>query len=103
MYRVRDNAIGLLLVAVLALPMMTTGCAEHRYNRVYDPYYSDYHRWNADEDAYYHRWENENHREHREWKDRNREEQNQYWQWRHGQAGHDRDRDRDHDHDHDKH
>lgn len=86
----------LLLAGTLAVPLMSSGCAEHRYARVNDPYYRDHHRWNPDEDAYYHRWETENHKEHREWKQRSPEEQKEYWAWRHGGHG-------DHDHDHDKH
>jgi hypothetical protein len=82
----------LLLACALALPLMNAGCAEHRYARVYDPSYRDYHRWSPDEGARYHRWETENHMEHREWAQRDSKEQNEYWAWRHGQAGHDRDR-----------
>ena len=89
----------LLLASVLALPLLSGGCSEHRYGRVYDPYYHDYHRWSPDEDAYYHRWEDEGHREHREWRQRSPEEQKEYWGWRHGQGGKGHDHDRDHDHD----
>ncbi len=39
----------LLLAVALALPLVTTGCAEHRYYRVYDPHYRDYHRWDDHE------------------------------------------------------
>jgi hypothetical protein len=82
----------LLLAAALGLPLLSAGCAEHRYARVYDPYYSDYHRWGPDEDAYYRRWETEGHREHREFGQRGSEEQKEYWGWRHGQGGHDHDK-----------
>ena len=85
----------LLLAGALALPVINTGCASHRYARVYDPYRHDYHRWTPQEDVYYHQWETDNHRDHREWSQRSPEEQKEYWTWRHG--GHD------HDHDHDKH
>jgi len=34
----------LLLAVALAVPLATTGCAEHHYYRVYDPYYHDNHR-----------------------------------------------------------
>ena len=94
MNRGRLYLASMLLASTLAIPLAGTGCAEHRYGRVYDPYYGDYHRWGPDEDAYYHRWEAEGHREHREWGQRSPEEQKEYWGWRHGQAGHD------HDHDH---
>jgi hypothetical protein len=91
----RGYITSLLLASALALPLLGTGCAEHRYARVYDPYYHDYHRWGPDEDRYYRQWEVEGHREHREWGKRSPEEQNQYWAWRHSHG--------DHDHDHDKH
>ena len=72
----------LLLASALALPVVSTGCGEHRY---YDPYYHDYHRWGPDEDAYYHRWEGETHREHRDFAHRSHDEQKEYWTWRHSQ------------------
>jgi len=87
----------LLLASALALPLAGTGCAEHRYARVYDPYYHDYHRWGPDEDRYYTQWETEHHMEHREYAQRSPAQQKEYWDWRHGQSGHD------HDHDHNKH
>ena len=86
----------------LGTALFTTGCAEHRY-RTYDPYYSDYHRWNGDEEAYYRRWNAERHYNYVEYNRLNRERQREYWNWRHQQAEHrDRDRDRDHDRDHDR-
>ena len=65
-----------------------TGCAEHRHGRVYDPYYSDYHQWGPDEDAYYHRWYGETYhdRGYREYRRLNRDEQRNYWTWRHSDA-----------------
>ncbi|MGA9259432.1 MAG: hypothetical protein WBV98_22745 [Candidatus Sulfotelmatobacter sp.] len=51
------------LAAALTLSVVGTACAHHHYYRVYDPYYSDYHVWNRDEDAYYHTWARENHRD----------------------------------------
>jgi len=74
-----------LMAFAVVLSTAGTGCADHHYYRVYDPYYSDYHRWGPEEDAYYHRWETESHHEHREWKERTPEEQKEYWGWRHGQ------------------
>jgi len=79
----------LLLLSALALPVLSTGCGEHRY---YDPYYHDYHRWGPDEDAYYLRWERETHREHHEWRARKAEEQKEYWTWRHGHGDHEHDK-----------
>ena len=88
----RRYLTSLLLASALALPLLGTGCSEHRY---YDPYYHDYHRWAPDEDNYYRRWEGETHREHREWGARSHDEQNEYWKWRHEHG--------DKDHEHDKH
>jgi hypothetical protein len=82
--------IQLYLLLFLAITLATAGCAEHRRGRIYDPYRSDYHSWNHDEDGYYHRWESEGHYDHRDFHDRTPDEQKRYWQWRH-------------DHDHDKH
>jgi len=79
----------LLLASALALPMLSTGCGEHRY---YDPYYHDYHYWGPDENVYYRRWEGETGREHRDWHARSADEQKQYWKWRHGQADKDHDK-----------
>jgi len=96
MHLARLSLTSMFLVLAVVLPVASTGCADHHYYRVYDPYYSDYHRWGPDEDAYYHRWEAEGHRDHREWKERSPEEQKEYWGWRHAQN-------HDHDHDHDRH
>ena len=89
----------ILATLLLTLGMFAAGCAEHRGYRVYDPYYSDYHEWTPDEDAYYHRWYGENYhdRGYRDYKHLNRDEQRNYWNWRHAQGG---DRDRN---DHDRH
>jgi hypothetical protein len=82
--QLRSRYLGILFFAVaIAVSAVNTGCVEHRYARVYDPYYHDYHRWNPGEDAYYHRWEGETHRQDREFRDRNPDEQRQYWAWRH--------------------
>jgi hypothetical protein len=79
----------LLSCAVLSLVMLSAGCA-HRY---YDPYYHDYHRWDANETVYYNQWVTENHIDpHRDFKRLDKDQQRQYWEWRHK-----------HDHDHDNH
>jgi hypothetical protein len=83
----------------LAMGLLATGCAEHRYSRVYDPYYSDYHQWGPGEVAYYHRWYGETYhdRGYRDYRRLNRNEQRNYWNWRHDhRSDHDRD-------DHDRH
>jgi hypothetical protein len=67
----------------LVSPIVTIGCAEHHY-RVYDPYYHDYHRWNAGEESYYRQWATENHREpNRDFRQLDKDDQQRYWQWRH--------------------
>ena len=42
----------IFLAGALVTPLVTTGCA----HRVYDPYYSDYHRWDNHENVYYQQW-----------------------------------------------
>jgi hypothetical protein len=88
----------LLLAAALALSMAGIACEHHHYYRVYDPYYTDYHAWNGDEEVYYHRWADETHRDaHRDFRKLPPGEQKEYWTWRHNHGDHD------HDHDHDHH
>jgi len=78
------------LAAALTLSVVGTACARHHYYRVYDPYYSDYHVWNRDEDAYYHTWARENHRdENRDFRKLPPQEQTEYWTWRHSHGDHD--------------
>jgi len=87
----------LLLTGALAASVAGAACERHAY-RVYDPYYTDYHSWNHDEDVYYRRWANETDRDaNRDFRKLRPEEQKQYWTWRHNHGDHDRD---DHDRDH---
>ena len=84
-----------LLAVVISAPLLTTGCAEHRY-RVYDPYYRDYHDWDDHERVYYRQWVVETNRDpHGEFRKLDHHDQKAYWDWRHSH--------RDHDHDHDHH
>lgn len=85
------------LVAAIAAPVFTTGCANHYY-RGYDPYYNDYHTWDGREQGYYTQWERENRYDHRDFRKRNEAEQKQYYAWRHDHAGNDHNRDHDRDH-----
>lgn len=86
----------LLLAAALASSMAGIAC-EHHYYRVYDPYYTDYHAWNGDEEVYYHRWAGETRRDpHRDFRKLPAGEQKEYWTWRHNHGDHDHDRDHDH-------
>ena len=79
--------------AVIALALLTAGCA-HRY---YDADHDDYHRWNSGERVYYNQWVIETHRDdHRNYRRLSKEDQKRYWDWRHN---HDRDHDRDRNHD----
>ena len=89
-----------LAISTLALGtvFLASGCAEHR-TRTYDPYYNDYHRWNAGEDAYYRRWNTERHYNYVEYNKLDKDRQKEYWNWRHQQGDH-HDKDHDHDHDH---
>ncbi len=90
----------LALAAAIAAPVFTTGCGDHHYYRAYDPYYNDYHQWDARENGYYAQWEREGHHDHRDFKKRSEAEQKEYYAWRHNHE--DKDHDHDHDHDHDK-
>lgn len=72
----------LLLSASLLAPFMIAGCAVRA--GVYDPYHSDYHRWDANERGYYNRWAVETHHdEHRDYNKLNKDDQQAYWNWRH--------------------
>src|ERR1700745_228303 len=84
----RANGVRTLLLAgALATSFVGLACSEHHYYRVYDPYYTDYHSWNHDEDVYYRRWADENHRDaNRDFRKLRPEEQKDYWTWRHNQG-----------------
>ena len=91
-----SNHLSSLLLSVAMLSSFAgIACGGgHHYYRVYDPYYTDYHNWNADEDHYYHRWADETHRDaHRDFRHLPPNEQKDYWTWRHNHGDHD-DRDR---------
>jgi hypothetical protein len=89
----------LLLAAIFCLPLLTTGCAEHR--TYYDPYYHDQHPW-VQENSYYTQWETDTHRSHEDFNKRDKDDQKAYWDYRHkNDKGHDKDRDN-HDKDHDQ-
>jgi hypothetical protein len=72
----------LVIAALLAAPVTMGACAGHG-NQVYDPYYSDYHRWNGAEDGFYRQWEGETRRSHMDFGGRAAEEQHAYFDWRH--------------------
>lgn len=77
------------LLALLLVSFAGTAC-EHHYYRVYDPYYTDYHNWNADEVRYYHQWAAETHHDRdRDFRKLRPEEQKDYWTWRHNHGDHD--------------
>jgi hypothetical protein len=99
MSRASHPLSSLLLAAALASSMLGIACEHHHYYRVYDPYYTDYHVWNGDEEVYYHHWTDETHRDaHRDFRKLRPEEQKEYWTWRHNHGDHDHDRDHDRDH-----
>jgi len=84
----------LVLAGALATSLAGLACSEHHSYRVYDPYYTDYHRWNNDEVVYYRRWSDETHRDRdRDFRKLRPEEQKEYWTWRHNHGDHDHDRD----------
>ena len=91
--------VPMVMAAVMAAPLLMTGCAVH--GRVYDSYDHQYRQW-APESGFYIQWENENHYRHERYERRRQNEQQAYWEWRARHNG-DRDRDHDRDHDHDRH
>ena len=72
----------LLFAAILAAPVLSTGCTAHVL--VYDPYYHDYHAW-AGETTYYAQWEHDTHRDHMDFNKRSDADKKAYWDWRHSQ------------------
>jgi hypothetical protein len=84
----------LLLAAAMASSLAGIACEHHHYYRVYDPYYTDYHDWNGNEQIYYQRWARERQRNpHREFRKLSAGEQKEYWTWRHNHSDQDHDRD----------
>ena len=71
-----------LFATMIALPLLCGGC-EARV-RVYDPYYSDYHVWAAEE-PYYTQWEHDTHRDHMDFNKRSDADKKAYWDYRHSQ------------------
>ena len=95
MNRVAKRVSNVLLAIMFAAAAAGLAC-EHHYYRVYDPYYTDYHTWNHDEDVYYRQWAGETHRDRKhDFRKLRPEEQKEYWTWRHNHGDHDRN-DRDH-------
>jgi hypothetical protein len=72
-----------LLISTLALgTILTTGCAEHRYQN--DPYYGygGYSGYYGQNDPYYRQWLAERQYNYIEYNRLNRERQREYWEWR---------------------
>ena len=83
----------MLLGGALVFSVAGLACEHHHYYRVYDPYYTDYHDWNHDEDDYYRRWASETHHDpNRDFRKLPSGEQREYWTWRHNHGDHDHDR-----------
>lgn len=61
-----------LLAGVLAIPILATGCGDHREVRA----------WGPGETTYYVQWEHQTHRDHAEWESRNDTDHRAYWEWR---------------------
>ena len=73
---------------LLAGALLSVGCSGSVGYRVYDPYRSDYHVWNHDENGYYDRWVVETHRPHTDYKKLKKDDQRAYWNWRHDHDDH---------------
>lgn len=69
----------LLVSVLLVIPVLSTGCAEHRRAYV----------WGPGETTYYVQWEHDTHRNHVDWGARSESEHNAYWKWRHHHHDHD--------------
>lgn len=79
----------LCLAAAITFSTLAAGCGHPHYYRVYDPYYTDYHVWNAEEAGYYHRWAEETHHDpHRDFRKLPPADQKEYWTWRHNHGDH---------------
>ncbi|HKG95802.1 MAG TPA: hypothetical protein VKA84_28080 [Gemmatimonadaceae bacterium] len=82
--RSRSRLVTPLLIAGLLAASATLGaCGGARRERIYDPYYYDYHRWDRAELGFYRRWEVETHLPHLDFGRRPVEEQHAYFAWRH--------------------
>jgi hypothetical protein len=76
--RIRQQLVTSFMIAALAAASACGGG-----HQVYDPYYGDYHRWNASEDGFYRQWEGDTRRAHVDFGRRPVEEQHAYYDWRH--------------------
>jgi hypothetical protein len=82
----RELLRSVLVPASLCAALALGGCSVGVGYRVYDPYHSDYHVWNAGEGVYYNRWTAETHHDpHRDFRKLNHDDQQAYWNWRHDQ------------------
>ncbi|MGA7521458.1 MAG: hypothetical protein WBW84_03195 [Acidobacteriaceae bacterium] len=86
-----------LIAAVFCAPLLTTGCAGHRY--YYDSYTHQRYPY-AEENSYYVQWEGETHRHHKDFNKRSQSDQKAYWDWRNKNGNKNN---KGHDHDHDQH
>src|ERR1700760_74828 len=73
---------GLLISTLAAGAVLTTGCAEHRYQN--GPYagYGGYSGYYGANDPYYRQWLAERRYNYVEYNRLNRERQQEYWEWR---------------------
>ena len=65
----------LFLVLVILVPLLGTGCADHRQVQV--------DVWGPGETTYYTQWEVATHHTHVAWEQRNEHDRKAYWKWRH--------------------
>ena len=85
--RLNRYITSLVLAGTLLGSVITSACggASVRVGyRAYDPYHSDYHRWDDGEVRFYNQWTVETHRpEGRDYRRLKRDDQREYWNWRH--------------------
>ena len=72
-----------LMAAAIFSPALLSGCQARVH--VYDSYHRDFHAWSGGEARYYSRWEDDTHRDHVDFAKRDPADQQNYWDWRHGQ------------------
>ncbi len=90
MSRIHACFRALLLAAVVAAPVASTGCVVRARARIYDPDYRDYHRWDDHERQAYREYWEERHERYRDYDRLNGEQRREYWEWRHRHSDNDR-------------
>ena len=85
--RLKRYPTSLFFAGTMLALVVSSGCAGGSVRvgyRAYDPYHSDYHRWDDGEIRFYNQWTVETHRPaDRDYRHLKQDEQREYWNWRH--------------------